>query len=94
MQLIIIIIITTTTTTTIIIICSLQTNLHMSLHHQSDILQHHGTTCEELIFSLDIRNALGKSLQKVHLSSGQPDQKDNLMTCLPYVVLLLVTRCL
>ena len=34
-----------------------------------------------------IRNALGKSLQKVHLSSGQPDQKDNQMSCLPYVVL-------
>ena len=24
------------------------------------------------------------NLQKVHLSSGQPDQKDNNMSCLPY----------
>ena len=32
--------------------------------------------------------------EKVHLSSGQPDQKDKNMSCLPDVVLLLVTRCL
>ena len=49
---------------------------------------------KELILLPEIRNALGKSLQKVHLSSGHPDQKDNLMSCLPDVVLLLVTRCL
>ena len=40
-----------------------------------------------------IRNALGKGLQKVHLSSGQHDQNDKHMSCLPDVVLLLVTRC-
>ena len=58
-------------------LCSLQTNLCISLQHQSDVLGHHSTTCEELIFSSEIRNALGRSLQKVHLSSGQPDQRDN-----------------
>ena len=68
-------------------LCSLQTNLCISLHHQSYVLWHHGTTCKELIFSSEIRNALGKSLQKVHLSSGQSNQKDNHMSCLPYVVL-------
>ena len=35
----------------------------------------------------------GKCLQKVNLISGQPDQKDNHMSCLPNVVPLLVTRC-
>ena len=71
-----------------------QTNLCISLHHQSDVLQHHGTACKELIFSSEIRNALGKSLQKLHLNSGQPDQTDNHMSCLPYVVLLFITGCL
>ena len=75
-------------------LCCLQTNLHIPLHHQSDVLLHQGTTCEELILSSEIRNALGKSLQKVHLSSVQPDQKDNHMSCLPDVVPLLVTTCL
>ena len=41
-------------------LCSLQTNLHISLHHQSHVLQHHGTTCKELMFSSEIRNAPGK----------------------------------
>ena len=35
-------------------LCSLQMNLHISLHHQSDVLQHNGTNYEELIFSSDI----------------------------------------
>ena len=30
---------------------SLQTNLHISLHHQSDVLWHNGTNYEELLFS-------------------------------------------
>ena len=42
---------------------SLLTNLHISLHNQSDVLQHQGTTCKELIFSSEIRNALGKNLR-------------------------------
>ena len=67
---------------------SLQTNLCISLHHQSDVLLHQGTTCKELILLSEIRNALEKSLQKIHLSSGHPDQKDNNMSCLPDVVLL------
>ena len=33
---------------------SLQTNLHISLHHQSDVLWHSGTNYEELLFSSDI----------------------------------------
>ena len=33
---------------------SLQTNLHISLHHQSDILWHNGTNYKELLFSSDI----------------------------------------
>ena len=61
-------------------LCCLQTNLCISLHHQSDALLHESTTCEELILSSEIRNTLGKSLQKVHLSSVQPDQKDNHMS--------------
>ena len=52
---------------------SLQTNLHIYFHHQSDVLLHQGTTFVELLLSTEIRNAMGKSLKKVHLSSGQPD---------------------
>ena len=33
---------------------SLQTNLCISLHHQSDVLWHNGTNYEELLFSSDI----------------------------------------
>ena len=33
---------------------SLQTNLCISLHYQSDVLQHNGTNYEELLFSSDI----------------------------------------
>ena len=33
---------------------SLQTNLQISLHYQSDILQHNGTNYEQLLFSSDI----------------------------------------
>ena len=54
-------------------LCSFQTNLHISFHHQSDVLLHQGTTFEELLLSSEIRNAMGKTLQKVYLSSGQPD---------------------
>ena len=54
-------------------LCSLQTNLHISFHHQSDVLLQQGTTYVELLLSPEIRNAMEKSLEKVHLSSGQPD---------------------
>ena len=54
-------------------VCSLQTNLYISFHHQSDVLLYQGTTFEELLLSSELRNAMGKSLQKVHLSSGQTD---------------------
>ena len=33
---------------------SLQTNLCMSLHHQSDVLWHNGSNYEEILFSSDI----------------------------------------
>ena len=33
---------------------SLQTNLHISLHYQSDVLQHNGTNYKQLLFSSDI----------------------------------------
>ena len=33
---------------------SLQTNLHISLHYQSDVLQHNSTNYEELLLSSDI----------------------------------------
>ena len=52
--------------------CYLQTNLHISFHHQSDVLLQQGTTSAELLLSPEIRNAM-ESLKKVHLSSGQPD---------------------
>ena len=53
--------------------CSLQNILHISCHHQSDVLLHQGTTFEELLLSSDIRNPMGNTLQKVHLSLGPPD---------------------
>ena len=53
-------------------LCSLQTNLHISFHHQSDVLLHQGTTFEELLLSSEI--LWKKTLQKEHLSSGLPDQ--------------------
>ena len=36
------------------ILFSLQTNLHISLHHQSDVLWLNGTNYKELLFSSDI----------------------------------------
>ena len=54
-------------------LCSLQTNLNISFHHQSDVLLHQGTTFEELLLSSVIRNPIGKTLQKVHLRPGLPD---------------------
>ena len=62
-------------------LCSLQTNLHISLHHQSGVLLHKGTTFQELPLSSEIRNALGKSLQKVHVSSCEPDLSASLDSC-------------
>ena len=57
-------------------LCPLQINLLISFNHQSDVLLHQGTTFEELLLSSEIRNAMGKSLKKVNLSSGQPDLTD------------------
>ena len=45
-------------------LCCLQTNLCISLHHQSDVLLHQGTICKELILSSEIRNVLGKKSAK------------------------------
>ena len=44
-------------------LCSLQTNLLISFHHQSDVLLHQGTTFEELLLSSQIGNAMEKSLK-------------------------------
>ena len=52
-------------------LCSLQTNLHISFHHQSDVLLHQGTTFKELLLSSEM--LWQKTLQKVNLSSGLPD---------------------
>ena len=38
----------------------LQTNLHKSFHHQSDVLLQQGTTFVELLLSSEIRNAMEK----------------------------------
>ena len=38
-------------------LCSLLTNLHISFHHQSDVLLQQGTTFMKLLFSPEIRNA-------------------------------------
>ena len=45
-------------------LCSLQTNLHISFHHQSNVLLHQGTTFEELLPSSEIRNAMEKQSEK------------------------------
>ena len=45
-------------------LCSLQTNLYISLHHQSDVLLHQGTTFEELLLSSEIRTAMEKQSEK------------------------------
>ena len=44
-------------------LCSLQTNLLISFHHQSDALLHQGTTFKELLLSSEIRNVMEKSEQ-------------------------------
>ena len=54
-------------------LCSLQTNLHISFHHQYDVLPHQGTTFEELLLLSEIRNPMEKTVQKVHVSSGLPN---------------------
>ena len=54
-------------------LCSLQTNLPISFHHQSDVLPCQGTTFKELLLSSEIRNPMGKTLQRIHLRSGLPD---------------------
>ena len=45
-------------------LCSLQTSLLKSFHHQSDVVLHQGTTFKELLLSSEIGNALEKSLNK------------------------------
>ena len=66
-------------------LCSLQSNLCISLHHQSDILWHNGTNCKELLFSSDIWAGYiwQASCHAWLYMSRWPD-----------VVLLLFTRCL
>ena len=54
---------------------SLQTNLLVSFHLQSDVLLHQGTTFNELLLSSQIRNAMEKSLTK-----GQPKVVTHLAT--------------
>ena len=90
------------------VLCSLQTNLYISFHHQSDVLLQQGTTFMELLLSSEIINAMDKSLKKVHLSSGQPDLTlywswpidvlaggmSELRLIGPNLVPVLVTRCL
>ena len=39
-------------------LCYLQTNLHISFHHQSDVSPQQGTTFAELLLSPEIRNAM------------------------------------
>ena len=39
-------------------LCYLQTNLHISFHHQSDVSLQQGTTFTELLLSPEIRNAM------------------------------------
>ena len=46
---------------------SLQTNLLISFHSQSDVSLHQGTTCEELLLSSQTRNAMEKVWPKVNL---------------------------
>ena len=54
-------------------LCSLLTNLHISFHHQSDVLLWLGTTFCQTTFITRNQKCYGKSLPKVYLSSGQPD---------------------
>ena len=58
---------------------SIQTNLLISFHHQSDVLLHQGTTFKELLFSSQIRYAMEKVWPKINL---------------PKIVTDLVMRCL
>ena len=64
---------------------SCQTNLHISLHHQSDVLWHNGTICEELLFSSDIS---GRYIWQAYAHAWL------YMSRWPDVILLLTTRCL
>ena len=45
-------------------LCSLQTNLHISFHHQSDVLLQQATTFMKLLLSPKIRNAMEKVCQR------------------------------
>ena len=65
-------------------LCSLQTNLHISFHHPSDVLLHQGTTFEELLLSSEIRNPMVKTAKSTsECSSTRPN-------FIPF----LATRCL
>ena len=63
-------------------LCSLQTNLFISFHHQSDVSLHQCTTFEVITFYLYI-------WLKVSMT-----QMLSILSCWPDIVLLLVTRCL
>ena len=60
-------------------LCSLQTNLHISFLHQSDVLLHQGTTFEELLLSSEIRNAMEKQCEKG--TSEQVSLTQRVTTC-------------
>ena len=53
-------------------LCSLPANLHISFHHQSDVLLQQDVTFGEQLLSPEIRNAIEKSAEG-YLSSGQLD---------------------
>ena len=72
-------------------LCSLQTNLLISFHHQSDVLLHQGTTFEELLLSSEIGNAMEKIWTKVSLSKWISTILGNEMS-LPGVWVLHLTK--